>query len=841
MTTLAILGGDWLLSFDDENDGGNAVAGLRKLEYVTGIVRTTNEVYSDVAANADFFQAMAFENPMLPTTPNAYTMENQYFIPRSSTEFLKEGAVTSDYTTQTGVGNGVIRKEYAVGGGSNFVTADIGKQVLESASGPDSGTLLDFDVDPDGTLIAWIRPDDGATDVFDATSGTISVTADGGTGTVDVTVVGTTGVTVYSAIQAIGSVPTATEVYLVQDRIKMTDSTGTFQWWTTDSTVSLGIISILIRIQDMGVLVAEGDVEVFARRYTSLYDNFRLNVAAGGFQALPLASAADINNTTGYFDGAWDAGTGSAMLVGDVISNTFTGKVEGKYVVTAVSDSGATGTFTWYEVGDLTPFADNDTFTSSNRNGTIQGSPTAAVGGPTEAGAGNGLTVTLTLGATEVDHTGDAVVEPYSVEVDSQTDVPIATVYEVLKYRTKRGIDATGLFGAGINLPGETYRGLDGVYEVDSVAAFTEGDDIDIVAKADYSSRAMANHDTRSPPHITLTDQQTSLQTVVDNDALRDEGTDTVVIEDGAGATLFFAGSGGGIQTFTSPKSSPLGTFTGTQIFGARGVVFINPLPADAQAYILTDDLGTLNNPPNTVAFTVNNTLAEDRVLVARDTGTPGVINKDQFGGMTAVAASSKTITVAGSVDSEVPTVGFLRVVENVLQEEHKYYYTSRTTGAGGVFTLTDITASTATAGTSPTILEDTTADFITEGVRIGMLVQDTTNGDTYEVVSITDLDTLVIRQVFGTGGTFASTDSYNINETIQLYATGDDLYDLILDIEALSGTESNTFVKTLAADFDVVVNVRQGKIILPFTQNQTVGDAGASVTVVRTPDTIAV
>ncbi|MHC4736560.1 MAG: hypothetical protein ACYTDW_19200, partial [Planctomycetota bacterium] len=82
-----------------------------------------------------------------------------------------------------------------------------------------------------------------------------------------------------------------------------------------------------------------------------------------------------------------------------------------------------------------------------------------------------------------------------------------------------------------------------------------------------------------------------------------------------------------GIVSFTSPKASPFGTFTGSQIFGARGVAFINPASADVQAYILTDDIGTLNTPPNTVSFT--------GILVARDTGTSGIIDKDQFGGMT--------------------------------------------------------------------------------------------------------------------------------------------------------------------------------------------------------------
>jgi len=214
---------------------------------------------------------------------------------------------------------------------------------------------------------------------------------------------------------------------------------------------------------------------------------------------------------------------------------------------------------------------------------------------------------------------------------------------------------------------------------------------------------------------------------------------------------------------------------------------------------------------------------------------------------MTAVAAFSKTITVAGTVDTEVPTAGWVRVVENTKQEEHRYAYASRTTGASGVFTLIDITASTANdtgTTTSPTNLNDSTATFVVEGVQVGMLVQDATNGDTYEVVDVLSDTQLTIQQVFGTGGTLASGDTYRINETIQLYAVSDDIYDLIIDAEEDVGTDgspgsySNTFVQSTT--FNVVVNVRQGKVILPFTQNAAVGASGGSSTVVRQPDTIA-
>jgi len=293
MTTLTILNDDWEILFDDETVGTQTgSAGMKMVRRTSGAaetIYTTNALYSAIADAADEFQAMGFQNPMLPVTPNAYTMENEYFIPRQATEYLKQGAIEADWTVTAGAG--VYRKSY----GSVTqapVASDIGRQVTEATSS-DTGTLLDYEVEPDGTTILWIRPDTSG-DTF-ALSTALTTTGDGGAMNVTGDAAATSGTSLWSSIQVIGSVPTASEVYVVQDRQKMTDWEGNFQWWATDPTLALGIIDILVRVKNAGVTIAGGDVEVFARRYTSLYDNFRLNVVTGGRSALPLASAPDIN------------------------------------------------------------------------------------------------------------------------------------------------------------------------------------------------------------------------------------------------------------------------------------------------------------------------------------------------------------------------------------------------------------------------------------------------------------------------------------------------------------------------------------------------------------------
>jgi hypothetical protein len=857
MTAITILYGEFEILFADEitvpatNNVGMRM--VRRTIGATEVYYTTRELYSAIAEASDDFQAMGFENPMLPVTPNAYTMENQYFIPRSSTEYLSEGAITADWTVTAGVG------VYMVAYTDNvpFDAGDIGRQILQVDS-TDEGTLLDYEVLPDGTNVAWIRPNSD-TDLFDGT-GVLQVTTDSGTGTATASVAAVSGETLYASIQAIGSVPTATEVYVVQDRYKMTDWEGEFQWWATDPTVSLGIIDILMRVKNVDTLIAEGDVEVFSRKYTYLYDNFRLNVSAGGRSALPLASAADINNTTGYRTTGIMTGVGGTWTVGSGVYHGSTWATATSRGV--VTETNSNTNLEYYLVGDLTDLTDTTAMKeyifSTGIDGDATGTTaTVAVNltGPTDPAVGEGGTVTVVPAINNVDHSGDGVFEAYSITVDCQgptNPVVAAKVYERLKYVTRRGATGADLFGSVTNIPGETYRGLSAIIEGDAstVDMTTEGQDL-TSGTGNWTARLIAHNHTPAPAlpgageYITVTDEQTSIDVVLDNYVISGgtEGDMTINTTD---APDF------GIDPITSPKSSPLGTFTGAQIFGGRGVVFINPHPLDVKNYKLTDDLGNLNDPPNTVTFTVSNTIVGDRVLVARDTGTSGVIDKDQFGGLAAGgAAGDTTVTVTGTVDTEVPQVGYLRIVDIDLLEEHHYEYSSRTTGAGGVFTLTSAGSGTASAGSSTTMVDDG-VNLVTGGATIGMLIRKTADDQlVYEITGFsqtgaTPNDTADVVQLYGTP-TAWSTDAYEINTLIAKhdsatatdYATTANIFDLILDLEATGTTASNSFIQSTT--FNTVANVRQGKDILPFTANPDIDSSGGSVAVVRTEDTIAV
>ena len=267
---------------------------------------------------------------------------------------------------------------------------------------------------------------------------------------------------------------------------------------------------------------------------------------------------------------------------------------------------------------------------------------------------------------------------------------------------------------------------------------------------------------------------------------------------------------------------------------------------ADTQAYTLTDATGNLRVSPNTVTFAVDNTEAGDRVYAARDTGVAGIIDKDQFGGMAANAAGYNQtgdyiVRVAGAIstDPEGPDAAWIRVIENTLLQEHHYKY-FQLDNTNEEFDLVSYTGGTAAASTSDVLLNDSAGQFQTESVEPGLLIYVAGRTSTYEVVSVSSETSAVIKLLYGAGG-FVATDTYTMNALIQNYAATDDIHDLILDLEATGTTESNTFIKTTSSPFGVVVNVRNGKNILPFTQNVTVGDNGATVTTVRQPDTIAV
>jgi len=801
MSKFAILGGEWEIEFDDEIAAAsvNAVAGLKTLKHVlTTTVRSVNELYSAVQDAMDELNAMDDQVPMSAQTPTAYSLINGYYMSDADTQFLRGGALQSiDWATVTEP----IRRIAYTATVADFVAGDRGRQVVGGTT-TDTGTLLDFDTSIDGTILfAYIRPD-GPTDLFDDPSETLSVVADGGgTGNVTSVAASTTGETLWPNIFTLGTIVDNTELYVVQDGTKLT------QFWPT------GQLDILVRTKVQDAPIALSFVEVFARQYGTNYDNFAIDLTAGGRQPVPLSASPDLNNTTGYRTAIWNNGAGSTMLVGDLIT---VGGLN-RAIVTFVSDSGATGTFQYYIVGDLTDLASLDSFVSSpgGRTGDINGAPTATLGGPTDTAIGEGGQTTVDFGNVGRDLNNGNGTRQYSVEVNAQGNIPVAKVFERLKFLTRRG--ALEPFNNTLNEDGEQYHGeqLRVNYTTPVGGPLQEGETV-VGNSADDTARILAIN--TSSTYLILT-------------AVAGEFLDTHVITgDTSGGTVVVSGAP---LLRALVKVSPFGSFAGGTFFGAIGVLYNNEAPADVQAFQLIDDTNTVQNPPNVVSVSVTSLVAPDVASVFRSAA--GVILKDFFGGLAAGNSQfNQTVVVTNPIDSDTPSAGILRIVDTGGLDEQRYSYESY---AASTFTLLHPAAftGTATGGTISTLI-DAGADFTTNGVVVGMLLRNTTQLE--EEIEVVSIDSAIQITTTPLSSGSWSGDGYDFNQLQRAYNTDDDIYVPIIDVQSTTNVASNTLV--YSADFDVLVRVRQGKVILPFETGGTVTTAGLSVAAIRTLDTIA-
>lgn len=133
--------------------------------------------------------------------------------------------------------------------------------------------------------------------------------------------------------------------------------------------------------------------------------------------------------------------------------------------------------------------------------------------------------------------------------------------------------------------------------------------------------------------------------------------------------------------SYAAKTESPLGTFGGGKLFGARGVWLTNYAAADAKNFLLIDSNGVTQAPPNVVPVAIQNLIAGDRVFVAERSGADVVKNKYTLAG--AHASGSGTITVNETIGSDRPSTGTVRI------GSERYPYTSF---SGSVFTLSGTT-----------------------------------------------------------------------------------------------------------------------------------------------------
>lgn len=111
---------------------------------------------------------------------------------------------------------------------------------------------------------------------------------------------------------------------------------------------------------------------------------------------------------------------------------------------------------------------------------------------------------------------------------------------------------------------------------------------------------------------------------------------------------------------YTEIPSAPFGTFAGGTFFGAQGWFITGVLSTESTRYQLIAHDGTTQVPPTLIGITIGNLVSGDRVLVARDNGSGGLL-KDEYTPV-AAASGSTALSVVESIKTDTPLSGVIRI-----------------------------------------------------------------------------------------------------------------------------------------------------------------------------------
>lgn len=282
------IGNNWTIDYTHKrvSHSGNAT------------VWPTVELYSYLQDTFDELVQMDDPVPMSAQTPNAFTLINGWFIPDESFHYLDDGAVTTDGHDGSTYADGVRVLDFEATNYTNASYTDIGATVYYQGDTPDdTGQLLDYD----NTLRKWwVRMDDALATFANITATVAVDNAGAGAGKGILSAASVTGESLWTNVYTLGTIESGTQIYIIQDGSKLTS------WWST------GHIDVLVKVKEAGTEIDGAEITVFARQYSKSYDHFGIDLTAGGRQAVPLATANDLNNQTstgtvlGYNDITFD-------------------------------------------------------------------------------------------------------------------------------------------------------------------------------------------------------------------------------------------------------------------------------------------------------------------------------------------------------------------------------------------------------------------------------------------------------------------------------------------------------------------------------------------------------
>jgi len=606
----------------------------KRIYHVSGTtVYTVNQLYSWLMDVFDEQGAMDDDIPMTAQTPNAYTIVNNWFIDDESTHYLKEGAIT-----QTRDNAQIALITLSATGYTNCVPSDITKTVLDD--GNPIGVLLAYN---NTTRKWWIR-----------TSETIqngsSMSISGGQGAGTSTSFVNSGEDLFANLYTLGTIESGTKVYIYQAGAKIEPD-----WWGTEH------IDILVKVKEFGTEIDEAKVTVYAREYTDLYDYYEIDLSAGGRNAVPLATANDLDNQTALSTVLNYMDTIRVMHVNGTLSYS---NASGDNPVKHMVIHGQTSHATAFILNTSSPF------TLANVEGVFQSGETIEI---CEEIKFDGQTNLFNVGDTINNGAGaTAVVRRVIQDPQQQGSKGILFVTNV---------SGTWNDNDPIKVGTTTYAYVNGSIVVNTFQA-TAG----TYSFATTINKDLDNGNGPQPYNVVIdvggkrvselyefvkaiTRRTSTITTYPTN------GTDTVYKYNGE----FYQKA---VTTYSQvKKASPYGTFAGGKFFGARGVWIENISGLDAIMFSLIDANNVTQNPPLRSTIRVVSMIPNvDRVLVAESTGSGSTdIKKDQYT-LASQNAGVNYIEVTTTPADDCPEQGVIRVVYDYglqTQGEDIYNYTS--------------------------------------------------------------------------------------------------------------------------------------------------------------------
>lgn len=794
------------LSTDLDIDYANGI-----LSYVGGFtagvpdsIYDMNAVYSYLMDVFDEPGTLDDPSPMDGLTPTNYEVLYPWFMDPLSAQAWYGGGLDSNGWTKFGTedtsnigGFGITLLRYTgdggpTEGGDAYVDKGV---VLTGGTSSATGYILWAD---QATSTLYVRN----TSATQFTAGGEAITGTGWNIDTDATTGTVSGEQRWTNLYSIAQIVNDTDIYLVQNDGKLTS------WWLDAESLHL---DVLVLVREMGALIDAGNVTVFARQANTLFDHFVADLSAGGRQPAPLATASDLNNTTGWRTISTDADHSGPFTIGEVITG---GTSSAKGIVTAFVDDVS---IDYYLVGkDLTDFQSGEVITGedSTETATTNGAP---------ANAGPALsTATIAFGAIARDLNNGAGSRPYSIEIDCNAET-LAAVYEALHYRTQRG-STTALGPAGATEDGEQYIGNVVRLKTDAPApgAFIEGNTLTQSGGAGDGATGVIVAYHTSPENLVILSNVKG--TFSDDETDISDGTNTANID------------ASGVETIVPNKQAPFGSFAGGTLFGAPGVYVFDLDAGDIKAYQLTDDMGVVQTPPNEIAVSMSGLTAGDRSGAFRRTNASGPIEKNRYLG-TVQSAEAVTLIVGSGITSDEPAAGVVKVVDvsDVELPEALLRYASWATST---FTLETAVPGSATSTEGDTaILADTAADFgVTDDVRVGDVIVNTTTNAWGYVVEVTDTTHLLTVSAPGQTLTWTNLDNYLTNVLPFATTTSDEVYVPFFAQVATGATVSNTFIYSADVEGRFVFRLVGWR---PFTSDQTIGDTGREVAAVRIADAV--